>query len=252
MRRTGRVRRPVLLRLPGCGVWLVQLRRRCGSEPFGRSWWAQHPGGPAPGGRRPRSRSAMASRLKRLLAWRRQSAGSRVAPAAMAAASSLGPLDDEARATVATTSGPSRGQGHDRRAAGHRLDHHHAERLVPQDREDQAAGPGEQAALLGAGRRRRPRPRPARAAARSRPGVVLLLDRLGALAGQEDPDPGRARRVDREVRALCRVETTEEEDVVVLVGRGTGSCPRRYALWTVPTQFRSGAERRWCPRSPPG
>ena len=136
------------------------------------------------------------------------------------------------------------GQGDHRRAARHRLDHHHAERLVPEDGEEQAACPGEQPALLrcvGVADVDRVRPEPRRDLGL----VELLLGRLGALAGEEDPDPGRARRVDREVRALGLVEPPEEEDVVVLAVAEREARTRRCALWTVPTQFRSAAERRW-------
>ena len=78
--------------------------------------------------------------------------------------------------------------------------------------------------------------------------VELLLGRLGTLAGEEDPDPGRPCGVDREVRALRRRGTGRGRGRSRPCAPGTGSRARRSPLWTVPTQFRSDAERRWFSR----
>src|SRR5690606_34786649 len=97
----------------------------------------------------------------------------------------------------------------DWRPTGHRLDHHHAERLVPLNGEDQAPCAGEQLTLH----------RGVRFTdvlhARAEPRLDLgfevgLLQGLVALAGQDDAAPSTPGRVDRQVRALVRVEATKE------------------------------------------
>ena len=107
-------------------------------------------------------------------------------------------------------------QRHHRRTAGHGLDHHHAERLLPLDREDQAARAGQQVPLggrvgdaehlVGVGQ-----PGP------DLPIEVPRLDRLGALAGQHHRQPGGVRGVQRQMRRLVRVVAAEEEGEVLLV-----------------------------------
>jgi hypothetical protein len=47
------------------------------------------------------------------------------------------------------------GIGHDRRAAGHGLDHHQSERLRPVDREQQGVGPAQEERTFGGRRSRR-------------------------------------------------------------------------------------------------
>src|SRR5215472_10063400 len=104
----------------------------------------------------------------------------------------------------------------DRRAAGHRLDDDQAERLLPADREHHARRAGEQAALVG----RIGDTVYRHVAADSRLDLtreVRALDRLGALAGQDDRHPGSPGRVNSEMRGFIRVESAEEERVIILL-----------------------------------
>src|SRR6266700_3614224 len=101
--------------------------------------------------------------------------------------------------------------------AGHGLDHHDPERLVPLDREDQAAGARQQVfLLLGVGLAE-----PLGVGPQQRADALLevaLLRGLVALGGHHDRVAGLARRLDRQVGRLLRVHAPEEEAEVVLMG----------------------------------
>jgi hypothetical protein len=103
-----------------------------------------------------------------------------------------------------------------RRPAGHGLDQYQAERLLPADREQHRAGPRQQVPLGGGVGD------PEQLGVLAEPRLDLLLevgqlDRLAALAGQHDRQPGRPRRVDGQMRSLVGVHAAEEQDVVLLV-----------------------------------
>jgi hypothetical protein len=118
-------------------------------------------------------------------------------------------VDDDLRHRAA----PQRDHG---RAAGHGLDHHQAERLLPADREQHRAGPRQQVPLGGGVGD------PEQLGVLAEPGLDLLLqvgqlERLAALAGQHDRQPGRPGGVDGQVRSLVGVHPAEEQDEVLLV-----------------------------------
>ncbi len=103
-----------------------------------------------------------------------------------------------------------------RSTACHGFDHNHAERLFPLHREQQAARFGEQPPLvLGVGLAEDDV-----LGCQARldlPLEVVLFDRFGALAGEDQRHPDRVRRVQRQVRRLVGVEPPQEEAVPSLV-----------------------------------
>ena len=104
---------------------------------------------------------------------------------------------------------------HDRCAAGHRLDHHHAERLIPRDREHQAGRPRIQLALERG--IRLPDIFRVRAQQRTHLTVeVLLLGRLVELAGEDDAASRAPCRLDRGVGALIGAESPHPQHVALL------------------------------------
>src|SRR6266498_1500110 len=107
-------------------------------------------------------------------------------------------------------------QGDHGRAAGHRLDHHDPERLVPLDREDQAAGACQQILLLLGVGLAEPFGVGAQQGAHAL-FEVALLGGLVALGGDHDRVAGLARRLDRQVRGLLRADPPEEQAEVLLL-----------------------------------
>ena len=129
-------------------------------------------------------------------------------------------------------------QGDHGRSGRHGFDHHKAERLRPQDREQKAGGPGEQLALAALG-------------------DLVFEDDLVAVdlrrdaflevvaipvlhdAGHDEASSGGARDLDGEMEALVFADASEGQQVVVFCGLdGQPSTGR--ALWTVPAQFMAG------------
>ena len=111
----------------------------------------------------------------------------------------------------------SAGERENRRAARHRFDHDEAERLLPLNREEERPRSREQPIFL---RRIRFADVLDLAAVDVWSDFVLpvgLEDRLD-LAGDLQPDPRKARGLDRQVRSLARRDAAEEGDVVVLRG----------------------------------
>lgn len=101
-----------------------------------------------------------------------------------------------------------------RRSAGHRLDHDHAEGLVPGDREEHRGCAGEELALLrGVGL-----PQVDRVIAQPGchlPVEVLPLGGLDELARESDPPPAGPCGVDRGVGALLGCEPADPEQISV-------------------------------------
>jgi hypothetical protein len=115
-----------------------------------------------------------------------------------------------------TTSGGAFVEGDHRRAAGQRLDHHHPERLLPADRHQQPARPGEEGALAGPGHLTEEADRLAvdvRGDLALEEGALTRLDD----PGEDEPAARQPRRLDRPVGALGRRHPADPEEVVVLL-----------------------------------
>ena len=180
--------------------------------------------------------------MNRAATWARQAAGSSSPTWRSASGSSSGRSQMSPVTPVLDHLGHrAAAQRHHRGTAGHRLDHHHPERLLPLDGEQQAAGAGEQPALGGrvgdaehmVGRaepRLRPRGQsiPSPAAPRTcRPGPAACRRR------GRPPAPGAA---------PCSGGTGPGTARSPALSAWKGQVSSRSALCTVATQFSSGRQ----------
>ena len=101
----------------------------------------------------------------------------------------------------------------DRRPARHRLDHHQPERLLPVDRRDERARAHEQLDLVRVADLADVLDRPAEMRADELV-EVADLERLAALRGDLQREPGLERDGERAVRSLVRAHASEEDEVV--------------------------------------